>query len=170
MKIEIINKRNYAVNDKLKEVIERKISRLEKYFGDEIPVKVFLKSEGERCKMEVQLTLGKIFLNAEAVADNMYDVIDKVLPKIEAQITKHKGRLSDKVKLNPIKEDAVREATKETVVKVKEFELKPMPIEDAMYQMDLSGHEFYVFMDEDNTVKVLYKRFDNAYGIIIPKI
>ncbi|MEG1519530.1 MAG: ribosome-associated translation inhibitor RaiA [Clostridia bacterium] len=170
MKIEIINKRNYTVNDKLREVIERKTSRLEKYFSEDIPVKVFLKSEGDKCKMEMQLSLGKIFLTAEVVADNMYDAIDRVLPKIEKQIIKHKGRLEDKVKLNPIKEEIPELVKHETIVKVKEFELSPMSIEEAMYQMDLSGHEFYVFLDEDNAVKVLYRRFENGYGVIVPKI
>lgn len=170
MRIEIINKRNYPVNDKLKEVIERKSSRLDKYFSEDIPVKVFLKSEGNKCKMEIQLSIGKIFLTAEEVADNMYDAIDKVLPKIEKQIVKHKGRLADKVKLNPIKDESSHNEKSETIVKVKEFNLMPMPIEEAMYQMDLSGHEFYVFLDEDNTVKVLYRRFENGYGILVPKI
>ncbi len=174
MKIEIINKRNYTVNDKLKDVILKKTAKLDKYFGDEIPVKVFLKSEGNKCKMEFQLSMGKAFLNAEAVADNMYDAVDRVLPKIEKQIVKHKTRLDEKVKINPIKEEAmefVREPLKdEAVVKVKEFDLAPMQLDEAIYQMDMSGHEFYVFLDvETNEIKVLYKRYDDDYGLIVPK-
>ena len=176
MRIEIINKRNYPVTDKLQEIIEKKLEKFNKYFSDDIPVKVYLKSEGPKCKMELQLNFGKSFLTAESIADNMYDAVDKVLPKIEKQIIKHKGRLAEKVKINPIVEneriyDPILEDKNETLVKVKEFELKPMNIEDAMYEMDMSGHEFYVYLDkESNSVQVLYKRYDDHYGVIIPKI
>ena len=176
MKIEIINKRNYPVTEKLQEIIEKKLEKFNKYFDESIPVKVYLKSEGSKCKMELQLNFGKTFLTAESIADNMYDAVDKVLPKIEKQIVKHKGRLAEKVKINPVEHeeriyDDARVNNDETLVKVKEFTLPPMSIEDAMYEMDLSGHEFYVYLDkESNSIQVLYKRYDDNYGVIIPKI
>lgn len=174
MRIELINKRNYPINDKLKDVIAKKMSKLEKYFDEDIPVKVYLKSEGKRNKLEIQLKLGKNIMNAGATCEHMYDAIDKVLPKIEKQIVKHKGRLTKSVKMAQTDDNYLfAESYKKTdaITKMKEFNLESMTKEEALYEMDMSGHDFYVFVDEkDNVMKILYKRYDEDYGLIVPRV
>ncbi len=175
MKIEIVNKRNVSVPDKLSNVIEKKVNRLDKYFEDETPIKVTLKGEGSKCKLEMQMHISGAFLGAEAVADNMYDAIDIALPKIEKQIVRYRARFDKKVKQNAF-DNAYLYSTDysekpERIVKRKSFELIPMNVEEAIAQLEISGHDFYVFLDDkENTVKVLYRRFENDYGLIEPKV
>ncbi len=171
MNIEIINMRNYPVNDKLKAVLEKKIQKLDKFFDESLPVKLSLKKEGENCKLEISLNLDKQFLKAYAVCDNMYDAVDKCIPKIEKQILKYRSRFDKKLKKSVSDFESKNLESEQKIVKTKEFELQPMEIEEAIFQMDFSGHDFYVFLEEQSQkVKVLYKRFDGDYGLINPKI
>jgi putative sigma-54 modulation protein len=115
-------------------------------------------------------------VRAQVVGDNFYENIDKVLPKLEGQIRKHRTRFDKQQKNNAFKERTLYESFEETestdkVVKVKQFKLEPMTVEQAIEEMELLGHSFFVFFDsESKEVKVLYLRSDGELGLIEPKL
>lgn len=174
MKIEIIG-RNYEVSTRLKEVIEQKISKLDKYFdGTNTNAKVVLKKQATALTTEVMLDYKGKFVRATATSDNFYDNLDAVLPKLEGQIRKHRTRF-DQHQKNSAYKDATMfgnfEEKNANVVKEKKFKLKPMTISEAIEEMELLGHSFYVFLEaKTNTIKVLYLRDDKDLGIIEPEI
>ncbi|MBO4573564.1 MAG: ribosome-associated translation inhibitor RaiA [Clostridia bacterium] len=171
MKIEIVAK-NYHVNQDLKDVLGKKISKLDKYFDDDSNCKIYLKKEKKDAKMEVSLAYQGQLIRAEAKAENFYDAIDIALPKVERQIYKHRTKLEDKLKKGAFKGEKLFEEPVEEdfrLVKTKQFEVKPLTVEDAIVEFELSGYGFYVFLDvETNTVKVLYLRDDGNIGLIDP--
>ena len=174
MKIEIIG-RNYEISTHLREVIEKKISKLDKYFdGENTGAKVVLKKQATALTTEVMLDYKGRFVRATATSDNFYDNLDAVLPKLEGQIRKHRTRF-DQHQKNSAYKDATMFGTLEeknaSVVKEKKFKLKPMTISEAIEEMELLGHSFYVFLEaKSNTVQVLYLRNDGDLGLIEPEI
>ncbi|MBR1891657.1 MAG: ribosome-associated translation inhibitor RaiA [Clostridia bacterium] len=174
MKIEIVTK-NYHVNNELREVLDKKIAKLDKYFDDQAKCKVYLKKEKKDSKMELSLDYLGQAVRAEAKAENFYDAIDKILPKVERQIYKHRSKLEAKLKKTAFKGDLVYEEPVETeefkLVKTKRFDVYPMTVDEAIVEFELSGYGFFVFLDADsNTVKVLYLRDDGNIGLIDPVV
>lgn len=173
MKIEIVAK-NYQVKDQLSEVIEKKVARLDKYFEEDSVCKIYLKAEKRESKMEVSINYKGSFIRAEAKADNFYDAIDVVLPKIERQIYKYRSKLESKLRSGAYQKERIYEAQDENdfkLVKTKKFELNPMSLEEAIEEFELTGHSFFVFFDKDNEkTKVLYLRDDGNIGLIDPVI
>jgi putative sigma-54 modulation protein len=170
MKIEFLCK-NYTASDKLKDVIRRKVDKLDKFFEDDTTVKIVLKNTKDVYTMEISVGTGTAFVRGEVSSDNMYDNIDLVLPKIEKQIIKHHGKIkSKKVKLRELDTLQVEESNlieKSKVVREKSFALTPMTVEDAIEEMELVGHDFYVFLNKaTGNVCVLYQRIDKNYGLI----
>jgi len=178
MKIEITGK-NYSVSEHLKEVIDKKLSKLDKYFGDgDTLARVVFKKESSTMTTEVSLEYCGKFVRATASGDNFYDNIDKILPKLEGQIRKHRTRFDKHGKNKAFKEDAVfdgasgieREGDKK-LVKKKKFRLVPMTEKEAIEEMELLGHSFYVYLDaKTQNVRILYVRSDGDLGIIDPEI
>lgn len=173
MKIEIVAK-NYQVKDQLSEVISKKVARLDKYFDEDSVCKVYLKAEKRDSKMEVSFNYKGSFIRAEAKADNFYDAIDVVLPKIERQIYKYRSKLESKLRSGAYLKDRIfedREDNDFKLVKTKKFELNPMSLDEAIEEFELTGHSFFVFYDKDNQkTKVLYLRDDGNIGLIDPII
>ncbi len=173
MKIEIVAK-NYQVKDQLSEVISKKVARLDKYFDEDSVCKVYLKAEKRESKMEVSFNYKGSFIRAEAKADNFYDAIDVVLPKIERQIYKYRSKLESKLRSGAYLKDRIfedREDNDFKLVKTKKFELNPMSLDEAIEEFELTGHSFFVFYDKDNQkTKVLYLRDDGNIGLIDPII
>ena len=173
MKIEIVTK-NYRVSDELNAVLEKKISKLDKYFDDGAKCRVYLKKERRDSKMEIALVHRGADVRAEGKGENFYDIIDVVLPKLERQIYKHRSKLEDKLKKSAYSGGQVFEATEEndfTLVKTKRFELTPCALDQAIEDFELSGYGFFVFLDSaDNKTKVLYLREDGNVGLIDPII
>ena len=174
MKIEVLGK-NYDVGDKLKEITAQKLSKLDKYFdGDQTKVKVCFKKQATSFTTEVMLEYTGKFVRATATGENFYDTLDVVLPKLEGQIRKHRTRFDKHQKNLAFKQNAVyavEEPKTATVVKQKKFNLKPMTVEEAIEEMELLGHAFYVFKEaKSNTVQVLYLRKDGDLGLIEPEI
>ena len=170
MRVEFLCK-NYNASDKLKDVIRRKIDKLDKFFDNETTVKVVLKETKDIETMEVTVGLTGCFIRGEVSGDNMYDNIDLVLPKLEKQIIKHHSKI--KAKKGFVKEldgFAVEEAKiipKKKIVREKSFDLVPMTVEDAIDEIELLGHDFYVFLNKaTGNVCVLYLRNDKDYGLI----
>lgn len=177
MKITVTGK-NIDVTDALRENALKKISKLEKYFNPDVEAQVTLSVQKNHHIIEVTIPFGGIILRGEEVTEDMYSSIDKVLEKLEKQIRKHKTRLERKLRENsfkqvdsiPIDPDDKEEAYNPLIVKTKRFAIKPMPVDEAVMQMDLLGHNFFVFLNaETEEVNVVYKRKDGRYGLIEPE-
>lgn len=159
------------ITDSMKNYVEEKLSKLDKYFvNQKIEANVLVKVYNYLQKVEVTIPLKTLILRAEEEQQDFYAAVDLVINKLERQIRKNKAKLQKREKnktreLNiddiiPIEED-------ETIAKRKKVDVKPMNTEEAILQMELSGHDFYVYKDsETNNVCVLYKRKNGGYGIL----
>ena len=173
---------NIEVTEALREYVERKLSRLERYF--EAPptsdVHVTLSVAKEKQNVEVTIPLTGAVLRAEEKGSDMYASIDLVIDKLERQIRKHKTKANRKIRQeagykNIFKDDVVTpshlldEEEDYELVRTKRFTLKPMDVEEAILQMNMVGHSFFVFANSDSEkVNVVYKRADGKYGLIEP--
>lgn len=175
MKIKITGK-NIEVTNALRDVIEKKINKLDKYFYPDVEANVTLSVQKNNHIIEVTIPFDGVILRGEESTDDMYTSIDNVLEKLERQIRKHKTKLDRKLKENPLK--VFRAFTNEQeeiddkplIVKTKKFAIKPMPADEAVMQMDMLGHSFFVFLNaETEEVNVVYKRKDGRYGLIEPE-
>jgi len=172
----IISGKNIDVTPGLKEAIEQKLGKLERYFTPETEIVVTLNVEKNRQKIEVTIPVKGQVIRSEQVSDDMYVSIDLVEEVIERQLRKYKNKLVAKHQAgvnfqqrffddeaNP-EDDAIR------IVRTKRFGVKPMFPEDACIQMDLLGHNFFVFSNaESEEVNVVYKRKDGSFGLIEPE-
>lgn len=171
MKIEITSK-NYVVSDKLKDIIEKKVGKLDKYFNDDAIAKVNCKTDGNLNKLELTVRSKGLFYRAEVSSDNMYENIDLALPKVERQIVKYGDKFFTRLKKDSLNKDYLffDEAPvfkKADVVKKKTFELEPISVEDAKVFLDTIDNNFYVFLNrETGRVNVIYKRLDDNFGLI----
>lgn len=176
MIIELVSK-NYNEGNRLVNVIEKKLSRLDKYFSGDASALVKLSTVGtEKYTMEITVRFGGYIARAEVTSQNMYDNIDLVLPKLEKQIAKFRDRMNSKVpkKALPLKtESAEAEPAAEklgNVVKEKNFDISIVTVDEAIAEMELLDHDFYVFVNADNNkVSVVYTRHDGDYGLITPE-
>lgn len=175
MRIEIIAK-NYKLSEKLKDIIEKKLEKFARYFEEDAKAKVLLKQiNQDKDVMEVTINFGggKI-MRAEVVTDNMYDNIDLVLPKLERQVRKYRTKLGKKVKesafdMDALYKDSAEEIdTKEFAIgRVKQTDVKKMSVKDAIAEMELLDHSFYVFINEANgLVNIVYRRAVGDVGLL----
>ena len=172
----IISGKNINVTPGLRASIEQKLGKLERYFTPETEIIVTLSVEKERQKIEVTIPVKGTIIRSEQVSDDMYVSIDLVEEVIERQLRKYKNKLIDKHQeggsFQPDfalqEEDADEGEIK--IIRTKRFGIKPMFPEDACVQMELLGHNFFVFSNaETDEVNVVYKRKDNTYGLIEPE-
>ena len=172
MRIEYLTK-NYQAAEKLKDLIEKKVNRLDKFFENDTAVKVMLKQANDVYTMELTIFVGNGVLRSEVSGDNMYDNVDLALGKLEKQIIKHHKKIADKSK--KFREPSVTDASavsseperENKLVRCKAYKLTPMTVEDAIEELELIGHSFYVFENmETDRVAVLYRRNDGNYGLI----
>lgn len=170
MKI-IVTGKNINVSDKIQTAIEKKFEKLGKYFAYDIKANVVIHPEKAKVKMEATIaTKGAIF-RAEDVSQDIFDCIDIVADKLSSQMSKYKGKMlrknksNESVRFEMIPETAEPEEGK--VVKTKRFELTPMTVDEAILQMELLQHNFFVFLNvETDSVSVVYKRQDKDYGVL----
>ena len=174
MKITISGK-NIDVTEGLKAAVNEKLGKLEKYFTPDTNVIVTLSVEKERQKIEVTIPVKGNIIRSEQVSNDMYVSIDLVEEVIERQLRKYKNKIVDKQQAatNFQKEYIDKDYEEEDEVKIirtKKFGIKPMYPEDACVQMELLGHNFFVFYNaETDQVNVVYKRKGNTYGLIEPE-
>lgn len=161
------------VTDSIKDYLEEKLSKIEKYFDDEgAEVKAVISTKGKDQNIEVTIWSGKYNIRVEEKNDDLYAAIDLIVDKIERQIRKFKTKvISKRVKDIPESEMFFEEDLDTQndlkVVRRKELFLKPIDEEEAITQMELLGHSFFVFKDVDsNKTCVIYKRKDGDYGLI----
>ena len=171
----IIVGKNIDVTPGLKSAVEDKIGKLEKYFTPETEIHVTLSVEKERQKIEVTIPVKGSIIRSEQVSNDMYVSIDLVEEIIERQLKRYKNKLIDQKQSSSYfkKEFIEKEYMDEEEIKIirsKKFDIKPMYPEDACIQMELLGHNFYVFCNaETDQVNVVYKRKGNTYGLIEPE-
>ena len=175
MKFAILGK-NIEVTDGLRSAVEEKIGKLEKYFTEDTEVHVTLSVEKDRQKIEVTIPVKGSIIRSEQVSNDMYVSIDLVEEIIERQLKKYKTRLTDKeqnassFKQEFLEKDFMDEEEVK-IIRSKKFDIKPMYPEDACVQMELLGHNFFVFCNaETDQVNVVYKRKGNTYGLIEPEV
>ena len=174
MKFVIVGK-NIEVTPGLRDAVEDKIGKLERYFTSETEIHVTLSVEKERQKIEVTIPVKGNIIRSEQVSNDMYVSIDLVEEIIERQLKKYKNKLIDQQQAASFfkKEFMEKEYMDEEEVKIirtKKFDIKPMYPEDACVQMELLGHSFFVFCNaETDQVNVVYKRKGNTYGLIEPE-
>ena len=161
------------VTDSIKQYIEEKIGRLDKYFEnpDNITANVLIKLRGNDQVVEATINANKFILRAEEANKDLYASIDKASDKIERQIRKNKTRMNKKINKDLVREFILdfdeQDENDNVIVKRKVIEDKPMSEEEAILQMELIGHEFFAFRNVDTKdINIIYKRKDGDYGIL----
>jgi len=171
MKITLRGK-NIEITEAIEEKVSEKLSKLDKYFivSENVEAKVLVRTYPYGQKIEVTIPTEYVLLRAEVVDQDLYNAIDLVIDKLEGQIRKYKTRLNRKSKDNklafnlasiePLEEEDV-------LVKTKTITPKPMDMEEAIMQMELIGHSFFVYRDtETDAISIVYRRNDGDYGLI----
>ncbi|MBS5939478.1 ribosome-associated translation inhibitor RaiA [Clostridium sp.] len=175
MRVSVIAK-NTTATPALKDMVEKKLSKVDRYFNPEVEAKATLSVQKNKQKVEITIPFNGVVLRAEEATDDMYKSIDLVVAKLERRIRKQKTKLSrrnnESLRFKTFDEVAVEDELIEEngkVVKTKKFGIKPMSVEEAILQMELVGHNFFVFQDADeNKIVVVYKRKDGDYGLLEP--
>ena len=178
MKI-IFKGKHIEVTDAMRNYIKKKLNKIERYSDHILEVIVTLSVEKSRQIIEVTLQTNRALIRAEEETDDMYTSMDKVADKLERQIKKYKEKYFQKphpgIEKTGLANKEIDAEDSEPdkiakIVKTKRFAIKPMSVEEAAMQMDLLGHNFFVFAnDNTNKVNVLYKRKDGNFGLIEPE-
>jgi putative sigma-54 modulation protein len=178
MKI-IFKGKHIEVTDAMRNYIEKRLSKIERHFDHILEVIVTLSVEKNRQIVEATLQARRALIRAEEETNDMYTSIDKVADKLERQIQKYKEKYFQKPHPGTEKKGLANQGLDAEdsesdkiakIVKTKRFAIKPMSVEEAAMQMDLLGHNFFVFAnDNTNKVNVLYKRKDGNFGLIEPE-
>ena len=182
MKIEVIGKNGFTPSAANREYAEKKLSKLEDFFGEEsnlralVVCKVYNK---QMHKVEITIPAKNLIMRAECSEQDLYAAMDKSVDKLLQQVRKYKTRVKSKLDKEGIKhqipaeldvENLEHEITAEQVVKNKQIELEPMTLEEAISQMELLGHDFFVYLDKQtHKTNVLYLRKDGNYANIETK-
>lgn len=180
MKVTITGK-NFQTYDKLNRMIEKKLTKLEKYFSDDITANVVLSEEKHNAKIEVTINAKGALFRAEETAPEMPEAVDLVVDRLSNQMTKFKGRLRKRYQDNKAlkfefldepqpEEEEEEEQAASSVVRRKSFDLRPMDVEEAILEMEMLQHDFFVFLNMDTeSVNVVYRRKNGTYGLLEPR-
>ncbi len=171
--------RHVTIDDKTKAIIEKKIGKFDKFFDAEQDAHVTLRKAGDTEILELTINAAGMIFRSEVKSESFLHAIDIAVDIIERQIRRNKTRLAKKIRSasfgkTAIPEEAEEPATAEEAeedaleqIRVKEFNLKPMTVEEAILQMNLLSHAFFVFQDQETEkIFVAYKREDGGYGVI----
>ena len=175
-----IKGKNMEIGERTKEKVSDKLDRAKKLFPEDAEATVVIKNEKLEYIVEVTIPMSKRVVRAEVSADDMMTAVDKAVDIIERQIVRYKKRLKTQMKKNAAVKaeyDAINipvdDADDDTLYKIeksKKFEIRPMSAEEAVMQMELLGHSFFVFRnDETELINVVYKRKDGSFGLIEPE-
>jgi putative sigma-54 modulation protein len=170
-----MNAKNTSVSEAMQEKAEKKVGKFAKFFRPDTEAHLTFDVEKDRNIFEVTLKSKGLFIRAEETTDDMYASIDLVIEKLERQIRKYKTRLGKRIHQEAMVpenydiEEPIDEESEHRIVRTKRFTFKPMDVEEAILQMNLLGHAFFVFTNaEDEQVNVVYKRKNGDYGLITP--
>lgn len=168
-----ISTKNFNASDHLLDIIESKLSRLEKYFSGDIETNVTLSMENSRKKIEATINVDGAIFRAEETTQDVYNGIDRIMDKLNGQMSKFKRKIAKRHKdSKSIRFEDIPDVTDAygdnfEIVRRKTYELLPMNTEEAILQMELLSHSFYVFLDmERDRISVVYKRNDGKYGLL----
>lgn len=169
-----ITTKNFNASDHLLSIIEGKLSRLDKYFSSDIETSVTLSLEKGRQKIEATINADGSIFRAEETTQDIYNGIDRIVDKLGSQMSRFKRKIASRHKDNKLIHfedipDSQEAADSETfeIVRRKRYELQPMTPEEAILQMELLSHSFFVFLDmERDQASVVYKRNDGKYGLL----
>lgn len=168
----IVRGKNIEITEAIENKITKQLAKLNKYFiiSDDVEAKVLARTYPYGQKIEVTIPTEYVILRAEDVDDDLYSAIDKVIEKIEGQIRKQKTKLSRKNNKPTFNMESIEDVDaneEDVVVRTKTITPKPMDLEEAIMQMELLGHKFFVYKDiETELVSVVYVRHDGGYGLI----
>ncbi len=177
----IIKGKQFEVTESIDNYVRKKMNKLQKYFDQISEATATVSAEKNRHIFEVTLRAKRAIIRVEEESDNIYNSIDRAVDKLERQIIKYKEKLyykyateqnreKEPLTIEKIEFDTIAEQDRR-IVKTKKFVMKPMSPEEASLQMDLLGHSFYVFNNEDTAqVNVIYKRKDGNFGLIEPEV
>ena len=180
MKLQIIARNNVEVSETLEAYVEKKIGKLSRYLPTIAEGKVEISHEGAKLpeqRFTVQVTLDSrgVLIRAQEESKDIRTAIDKIVDVLSKRIERYKGKLYDKGRgISFARQGAAIEAegieAPKRVVKSKRFLVKPMPVDEAISQMELLGHDFFLFIDADTErLNLLYRREDGDYGLIEPE-
>lgn len=162
--------KNMEVSEYLRDLADKKIAKLERYFPSDTEVQVTMSVEKNRHIIEVTIPYAGGIIRGEEVTSDMYASIDNVIAKLEKQIVRNKSKLERSLRYEGEPSDYDYEEGEDDeprIVRVKRFSMKPMSVEEAALQMELLGHSFFVFTnDRTEEMNVLYRRKDGNYGLI----
>ena len=164
-----ITGRNIEVTQGLKDAVEEKLAKLDRYFADDTLAKVSLSVQRADQKIEITIPTKLGLIRAEETTTDMYSSIDLAIDLIEKQIKKQSAQSFSQAFFSETSDDVLDDDALK-IVKVKKFAIKPMDPEEAVLQMEMLGHAFFVFLNsETENVNVVYKRKNGTYGIIEPE-
>jgi len=162
-------------SESLKDRAEKKLTKLERYFSQEPEAIVrFKQQRGGRNIAEITMSVNGLILRAEEDSNDMYLSIDRAVDKLESQIRRYRTKMGKQLREAraevPVEAEPVYEEASFDVVRTKRFSVKPMDVDDAITQMELLGHNFFLFLNaENNSMNVLYRRNDGSYGLLVPE-
>ena len=165
------------VYEDMKELIEKKLSKFDKYFNGSCEATATLSCKHNEKILEITISAANTLFRSEIGAENFRDALDSAIAAIEGQIRKNKTRLARRLRSGGLEfpadqwiDNADEEEEETTIIRTKTFAIKPMSPEEAIMQMNLLGHQFFVFNDDQtNNTCVVYARKDGDYGLIIPE-
>ena len=166
--------RQMRVYDSVKEMAQKKLSKFDRFFGESGEMDITFSMPNELEKVEVTIRSQGFVFRAEEASDSFAVSVDRAIDALERQIRKNKTRLQKKIRVNDFELlDSIEDEPEEEYgdIKVKTFPFKPMNVEEAILQMNLVGHDFYVFKDAETLETcVVYKRHAGGYGLIVPEM
>ena len=163
-----ISARNTSVRDSFKDRVEKKLSKFDRFF-DDAKAFVTVTNEGERETVEVTIKAEKLVFRAEKTTSDRIDSLESVCDLLFRQIVKNKSKLEARLKssaFNPEYDDAPYQQEEYQVVRTKRFPVKPMDVDEAILQMNMLGHDFFVYRNENNVVSIVYRRKNGGYGLL----
>lgn len=162
------------VTEALKARVEKKLNKMERYFREEPEATVRFKlQKGARNIVEITVSVAGVILRAEECSNDMYLSIDRAVDKLESQVRRYRTKLEKRLHAAEVEPEIAPdyEEASYDVVRVKKFAVKPMSVEDAITQMELLGHSFFLFLNEETeSMCVLYRRNDDTYGLLQPEL
>lgn len=176
MKI-VITGRNIELTDNFKKLVEKKISRFNRMFSDNASAKVTVTVEKNRQTVEITIFNNGMFFRAEDTSLDMHESLDKVIYMLSRQFRKNKTKLEKRLRSGSIEDvipaienEHVEDEVEYQLIRTKSFSVKPMTVDEAILEMNMVGHDFYIFKNESsNTFNVVYIRKDGKYGLLVPK-
>ena len=170
-----ITARKTSVKDSFKERVEKKLAKFDRFFDDDAKAVVTVTNENGRETVEITVQVQGMFFRAEKTTSDRFDSLEAVADSLFRQIVRNKNKLEKRLKTDAFdpmfKDEAIAVEDEEyKVVRVKKFPIKPMAVDEAILQMNMVGHEFYMFRNSENgEINVVYRRHNGYYGLIEPQ-